>query len=411
MCGTEKCLCVKFKRECDADLCGSCGATDLLDPVHRHDQELLKDRCANVGIQRAIPKKTLLGQSEVHGFGLYAGQYIEKDDIIGEYTGELLSTEESNRRAEIYEYEKNMYLFKLNRRQEVDATHMGNKLRFINNANQNLTNCYPKVLLCNTVFRVALYASTDIKAGTEFFFHYNYAAELTKHFKQPKGKVAAVKQTVKPQPKYKSKSKGLSSEATGMDGMPNRQCASLAKARVAKAEKRAAALLNEADSQGSSTTRRSGLQQARKTVSSSLQYRSSKSSGVQPGRSKISRNLGDREGSNALETAVGVDNSHAAETSTQTQVTVSELVVQDTDDEDEDFMPEEDTQEPAEPIDIEASTLLNEVQHERRVRGRRLLKISKSSNVVAVKKKVGGARPGAVRKRKRPVVLKSDEEE
>lgn len=25
--------------------------------------------------------------------------------------------------------------------QEVDATYMGNKLRFINNANQNLTNC------------------------------------------------------------------------------------------------------------------------------------------------------------------------------------------------------------------------------------------------------------------------------
>jgi hypothetical protein len=141
-CSTEKaCLCVKFKRECDADLCGTCGATEILDPVNRYNEEMLLERCTNVGIQRGVPKKTLLGRSEVHGFGLYAGQDIEKDDIIGEYTGEVISVEESARREIIYEYEKNMYLFKLNRKQDVDATFMGNKLRFINNANQNLTNC------------------------------------------------------------------------------------------------------------------------------------------------------------------------------------------------------------------------------------------------------------------------------
>jgi hypothetical protein len=421
-CGTEKCLCVKFKRECDADLCSTCGATDLLDPVHRYDEEMLKDRCTNVGIQRAVPKKTLLGESEVHGFGLYAGQYIEKDDIIGEYTGEVLSTEESNRRAEIYEYERNMYLFKLNRKQEVDATYMGNKLRFINNANQNLTNCYPKVLLCNTVFRVALYASTDITAGTEFFFHYNYAEELTKHFKQPKGKVFAVKQTVKPTPKYKSKSKGSSSEAISTDTGPNRQCASLAKARVAKAAQQTAALLNDSNSQAVPTARHSGLQQARKTVSSNLQYRSSKASGVQRDRSKTARNPSHRENSNPSGTAMEIDDPRAAETIIQTQESVSDLVVQDTDDEDDDFMPEEDTQEAAEPdiplsdveeelIDIEASTLSNEILEGKRARGRPPHKLSKSANVVAVKTKLSGKRLGAVRKRKRPIVLKSDEEE
>jgi hypothetical protein len=109
------CICVRFKRECDADLCGTCGATELLDPVNRYNEDLLQERCTNVGIQRGVPKKTLLGQSEVHGFGLYAGQDIRKDDIIGEYTGEILSVEESGRRIIIYEYEKNMYLFKLNK--------------------------------------------------------------------------------------------------------------------------------------------------------------------------------------------------------------------------------------------------------------------------------------------------------
>jgi hypothetical protein len=109
------CLCIKFKRECDADLCGTCGATEILDPVNRYNEELLQDQCSNVGIQRRVPKKTLLGKSEVHGFGLYAGQDMRKDDVIGEYTGEILSRGESIRREVVYVFQKNMYLFNLNK--------------------------------------------------------------------------------------------------------------------------------------------------------------------------------------------------------------------------------------------------------------------------------------------------------
>jgi hypothetical protein len=109
------CICKKFRRECDADLCGNCGATEILDPVNRYDEELLEDGCNNVGIQRGVPKKTLLGRSEVHGFGLYAGQDMRKDDVIGEYTGEILSVGESARREIVYVYQKNMYLFQLNK--------------------------------------------------------------------------------------------------------------------------------------------------------------------------------------------------------------------------------------------------------------------------------------------------------
>jgi hypothetical protein len=114
-CGTgTSCLCFKFQRECDADLCGTCGATELLDPVNRYNEALMQNRCTNVGLQRGVPKKTLLGKSEVHGFGLYAGQDIREDDVVGEYTGEILSVGESERREVIYHYEQNMYLFRLN---------------------------------------------------------------------------------------------------------------------------------------------------------------------------------------------------------------------------------------------------------------------------------------------------------
>jgi SET domain-containing protein len=68
-----------------------------------------------VGIQRNVPKKTLLGQSEVHGFGLYAGQDIAQEDIIGEYTGEIVSLGEVYRRDVIYDYESTEYVFRLNK--------------------------------------------------------------------------------------------------------------------------------------------------------------------------------------------------------------------------------------------------------------------------------------------------------
>jgi hypothetical protein len=114
ICGTAACLCVKFNRECDADLCGSCGATEVLDPVNRYDNEVLEANCCNVAIQRGVPRKTLLGHSEVHGFGLYMGEDIKSGEYIGEYTGEVISTSEGNRRVTIYDYQKTMYLFSLN---------------------------------------------------------------------------------------------------------------------------------------------------------------------------------------------------------------------------------------------------------------------------------------------------------
>jgi len=111
----NKCLCVKFERECDADLCVSCGATDVLDPVNRYNEAVLQDKCSNVAIQRGVPRKTLLGQSMVHGFGLYAGEDIKKDSFIGEYKGEVISVQESQRRSTIYGYQQTMYLFGLNK--------------------------------------------------------------------------------------------------------------------------------------------------------------------------------------------------------------------------------------------------------------------------------------------------------
>ncbi|KAG9187712.1 histone-lysine N-methyltransferase EZH2 [Alternaria panax] len=412
-CLTSSCLCVKFNRECDADLCGACGASEALDPVNRYNDDVVERNCCNVAIQRGVPRKTLLGHSEVHGFGLYMGEDIKSGEYIGEYTGEAISVKEGDRRVTIYDYQKTMYLFRLNSKQEVDATYMGNKLRFINNADDKYTNCSPKNLLCNTVFRIALFATRDVKAGTELYFNYNYPKEKTAQFKQPNAKVVAVKQT-----KHKTKKRESLTSSQPIEDR-SRILAATAKAREAKAAKRAAAqaMLGAGDVQ-TTTRRRSGTLKARKAATS------------EPGRKRVRKPthkaLGRNESTNT-DTDTGVD--AEAEASDpgipvviESQSTQISQYVQDTDEEDDEYVlnmqEDEEEEHVAEPVSDYEKTVapdLGMAMRTRRGTGRPWKRNSDVAPAVAVKTKktkakMGGARPGAGRKRKRPVIINSDAE-
>ena len=109
----DRCECFRAKRECDPDVCKGCRADAVLDPVNRYNELIQKTFCQNVHIQLAKPKRTILGASKIHGFGVYAGEPIKKYDFVGEYKGESISQEEQSRRAETYAYTKMSYLFML----------------------------------------------------------------------------------------------------------------------------------------------------------------------------------------------------------------------------------------------------------------------------------------------------------
>ncbi|KAF1841831.1 uncharacterized protein K460DRAFT_379824 [Cucurbitaria berberidis CBS 394.84] len=364
ICISQDCLCIAFNRECDADLCGSCGSAEILDPVNRYDESLLGGRCCDVAIQRGVPKKTLLGHSEVHGFGLYMGEDVGEGEYIGEYLGETISREETVRREAIYEAEKTMYLFDLNLKQTIDGTCMSNKTRFTNNAPKGLTNCEAKNLLCNTVFRLGLYATKDIKAGTELYFHYNYSTEATRDFKQPKGTVVAVKHTAKP---TKRKANGKSSDSLYQS--------SRAKKRTAKIAEKAF--------QDPTNSRLSWSQNALKTAPSE---RSSRHQHL-----RVSQRHG-RVGRTTRRSSAahmeGGESNHdvASAESHEPQATTSTQEVQATDEDNE-------------------GTAIEESGNDmiRRTRGK--ARKTPSSTVVAVE----GGRPGSSRKRKRPVVFNSDD--
>ena len=145
----------------------------------------LEFRCRNNRIQLGIPKRTIMGVSEVHGWGLFAGEAIAKSDFISEYKGELISIEEGNRRGGVYHNLGLEYLFKLSKDQELDGSRVSNKARFINNSSltKNI-NVLPKLLLCNGVSRIMLYAARDIAPGEELFYEYGYHKLKRANFKE-----------------------------------------------------------------------------------------------------------------------------------------------------------------------------------------------------------------------------------
>jgi hypothetical protein len=174
-CRAASCQCLKFDRECDEDLCGDCGAADVLNPINRGAP--LHGVCANVAIQKGVMKRTLRGTSEVSGFGYFAAEKIKAGDFIGEYLGALTTTGEANRRGILYHSGGALYEAGAGTDRTLDATRAGNKTRYMNNAHSAyVINVNMKLMVCSGIVREAFYASRDIEPGEELFFDYHIQA-------------------------------------------------------------------------------------------------------------------------------------------------------------------------------------------------------------------------------------------
>ncbi|KAF4465493.1 polycomb group medea [Fusarium albosuccineum] len=178
------CICIQLNRECDPDICGSCGALERADPENAEDEILHATGCQNCSLQRGLPKGLALGQSQLEGvgYGLFTAEFIAQDDFIIEYVGELITHDEGvrreARRGDVFDEESNIsYVFTLleNEGIWVDAAIYGNLSRYINHASENDKrgcNITPRILYVNGEYRIKFTAMRDIEAGEELFFNY-----------------------------------------------------------------------------------------------------------------------------------------------------------------------------------------------------------------------------------------------
>jgi SET domain-containing protein len=111
-------------------------------------------------------------KSRVHGRGAFATRRIRKGARIAEYTGPRISAQEADRL-----YDNNTdgrtYLFIIDKRTVIDATHEGGDARFINHS------CDPN---CETLMdgkRVFIYATRTIEPGEEIAYDYRLQMEGT----------------------------------------------------------------------------------------------------------------------------------------------------------------------------------------------------------------------------------------
>lgn len=198
-CSTNSCKCKLELRECDPDLCLTCGVCihpSIVEAVNKTiagkqppvilqygevsngiNESSFFPRynfiglCTNANMRYGIEKKVSIGRSTVHGWGLFIREFASKGDFIMEYTGELVTDEEGERRGNICDLRGSTYLFSLDSENDIDGTRKGSKARYINNSSKGY-NCKPMNYFVSGDYRIGLFADRTIEADEELTFDY-----------------------------------------------------------------------------------------------------------------------------------------------------------------------------------------------------------------------------------------------
>lgn len=169
-CGISGC-CFSTKREC-SELC--------------HPSKITSNNCSNMDIQLKNEKATTVFKSKFHGLGLFSDEIIIKNgEFVMEYTGEVISDKEAERRGNFYEANSCSYLFDLNKVGNetiwsIDAFAVGGISRYINHSLRK-ANLNSEVAMVGGLNKIVFRANRDIYKGEELLFDYKFTEEHKKN--------------------------------------------------------------------------------------------------------------------------------------------------------------------------------------------------------------------------------------
>ncbi|XP_076892926.1 uncharacterized protein LOC143544810 [Bidens hawaiensis] len=146
-----------------------CGGGPLGEPQSKGEGQ-----CGNMRFLQRKKQRILMGVSDVAGWGTFVRHAVERDEFLGEYTGELISHEEADLRGVLYD-RANSYLCNLNDKFVIDSYRQGNKLKFANHSTN--PNCYARVIKVGGEDRTGILTKKRIEEGEEIFLDYCYDPE------------------------------------------------------------------------------------------------------------------------------------------------------------------------------------------------------------------------------------------
>uniref|UniRef100_A0A670JWM5 Histone-lysine N-methyltransferase n=1 Tax=Podarcis muralis TaxID=64176 RepID=A0A670JWM5_PODMU len=135
--------------------------------------------CSNRVVQKGIRYDLCIFRTDNgRGWGVRTLEKIRKNSFVMEYVGEIITSEEAERRGQIYDRQGATYLFDLDYVEDVytvDAAYYGNISHFVNHS------CNPNLQVYNVFIenlderlpRIAFFATRPIRVGEELTFDYN----------------------------------------------------------------------------------------------------------------------------------------------------------------------------------------------------------------------------------------------
>ncbi|PKK29112.1 histone-lysine N-methyltransferase SUV39H2 [Columba livia] len=140
--------------------------------------------CPNRIVQKGTPYSLCIFRTNNgRGWGVKTLQEIKTNSFVMEYVGEVITSEEAERRGQLYDNQGNTYLFDLDYDSDeftVDAARYGNVSHFVNHS------CDPNLQVFNVFIdnldlrlpRIALFSTRTIKAGEELTFDYQMKGSI-----------------------------------------------------------------------------------------------------------------------------------------------------------------------------------------------------------------------------------------